>query len=937
MWKKIIWIFSILILLIVVGLFVSPFLFKNKIITTIKEQANQNIHAKLDFEDIDLSVLKNFPNLTLTINKLNISGKEPFENTNLFSAQKFVFSIDLLSLFGENIKIKQIELMNPEINIIILKDGKANYDIAIVDSTKSEEIPQESANSFTLSLKKYLIQNARISYLDETMNLKAKLFNFNHEGTGDFTQDIVTLKTVTSTDSFYISYEGIPYFNYISLNANCNLELDMVKSVYSFKENEFTLNNLPLFFNGNISMPNEQDINMDFTLKSSKSDFKSILSLIPVIYAKDFENIQTKGEFSFSTNVKGTYNEQKMPAYNVALKIDNAMFKYPDLPASVNNINVDLIINNPDGIDDHTVVDLKKLYFTLADNPINIKMLTKNPVSDPFIDGQINAQIDLQNIAKVVPLSNNEKYEGNITADITLSGKLSDIENENFNNFKSTGSLILLNFNYITPDFPETKIGTAYFNFSPQNIDISKFIMTSGQSDISLEGQIFNYLGYYLKNEPLQATFSHSSNFLNLNEWMSSSTSESTQTTDTTSSAEPMGVIEIPGNIDFTFSSNIGKVLFENKEIKNIIGIMSMSNKELNFGGIKAEFLEGTFMVRGAYNTQNPKKPTIDFSMDIKRFSLPETYKTITSIQKLAPIIDNSSGYYSTSVSFKSDLTENMEPDLKTMNGQGKLITHDVIIQNSGVFGKLADQFKMDQFKTMTLNNVHFSFEIKDGKIELIPFDFNVGETTINVSGYSTVEQNLNFKMNVTLPTSELKEAKAITSLLGNFSGIMPKAVVADVLVTGTALDPKVSVNFKEMLTSTTDDLKEKATEELNKLKNEAEAKAKEELAKKEKELRDKAQAEADKIMKEAEQRANQIRSEGKKAAEKIRSEGESLAQKTENEAKNPVAKIAAKEAAKKIRDDANKKADAVIKESNQKADDIIKTAKNKVDKLSNP
>jgi uncharacterized protein YpmB len=59
---------TVLILLLVA----APFLFKDKIVAKIKEAANSSLNATLDFKDVDLSLIRNFPNLSLRLEGLSI-------------------------------------------------------------------------------------------------------------------------------------------------------------------------------------------------------------------------------------------------------------------------------------------------------------------------------------------------------------------------------------------------------------------------------------------------------------------------------------------------------------------------------------------------------------------------------------------------------------------------------------------------------------------------------------------------------------------------------------------------------------------------------------------------------------------------------------------------------------------------------------------------
>ncbi len=66
--KKILKISGIVLLSLILILSVAPFLFKGKILAAMKKTTNEQLNAKVDFSnDIHLSFLRNFPNVSLGI------------------------------------------------------------------------------------------------------------------------------------------------------------------------------------------------------------------------------------------------------------------------------------------------------------------------------------------------------------------------------------------------------------------------------------------------------------------------------------------------------------------------------------------------------------------------------------------------------------------------------------------------------------------------------------------------------------------------------------------------------------------------------------------------------------------------------------------------------------------------------------------------------
>ena len=49
--------------------------------------------------------------------------------------------------------------------------------------------------------------------------------------------------------------------------------------------------------------------------------------------------------FDIAAEIKGVYNENRMPDAALSFKVNNGSFSYPDLPKSAKNINVNLLVD----------------------------------------------------------------------------------------------------------------------------------------------------------------------------------------------------------------------------------------------------------------------------------------------------------------------------------------------------------------------------------------------------------------------------------------------------------------------------------------------------------------------------------------------------------------------------------------------------------------
>jgi uncharacterized protein involved in outer membrane biogenesis len=425
--KRIFIVFGAVVVLLVAAAIIIPIVFKDDIKAAIDKEIAKTVNADVlfDVDNFSLTVFKNFPNVTVEIKELGVFNRAPFEGLPLFAMQELDVEVNLKTiLFDDELRVKGITLHEPRIFIKVLKDGTANYDITY-PSADTVEAPADTTD-FSFGIDHWEIVKGHVIYDDESLPYKLAIAGLNHEGSGDFTQDVFDLRTRTEADSVTTSYDGVEYL------TDKHVEMDMVISIsenyslYTFKENEARVNDFGMKFDGWFKM-NEKDYGMDITFSTPENSFKSLLSLVPGVYTADFGNIKTKGDLAFSGAVKGTYSDTQMPAFNVNLVVKDAMFQYPDLPTAVNNINIDLVVDNKTGVIENTAVDLKRLHLDFGSNPVDARMLIEN-LKDYRMDATVAAKLDLAELNKMFPMEGLE-MKGSFLVNAHAKGVYDSIKN----------------------------------------------------------------------------------------------------------------------------------------------------------------------------------------------------------------------------------------------------------------------------------------------------------------------------------------------------------------------------------------------------------------------------------------------------------------------------------------------------------------------------
>ena len=955
--KKFLKILLIVFLLILALLLVIPIAFKGKILELAQEEINRNLDAKVEFADLRLSLIRNFPNLHVALTGLSVTGTGDFENDTLVALKAFRTVLDIKSvIWGDEIEVVSILLDRPRIKTRVLADGRANWDImkeAEPPVTMPDELeitvppgdvpaepppPAEPAPpaapltaaepaGLKVSLRKIEIRNGWFEYDDEPFEMRLTLDRLNGLMRGDLTGEITSLDISATSEIFNLWYEGIRYINDARIVANTVLDVDFNDFRFTFSDGDVLLNAMVFGIEGYFAMPGD-DIETDLRFFSRKTDFKTLISLVPAIFMTGFEELEAWGNLTLEGFARGVMTDETMPSVGLDLVVENAGFSYPDLPKSLDNMHMSLGLYY-DGVDeDKTTIDLHSFHMEMAGNPFDMSLGIRTPVSDMAVKATVTGTIDFTSLADVIPLEE-VVIRGLLESDLSLSGKMSDIENERYEDFNAAGSLRLTAFRYEDPGFPQgVSIPRAVLDFSPRFVELNTFESQIGSSDIRMNGRLENFIPFIFNDGTVKGNLTLTSTLVDLNELLAGEPPEA----DTV----PLTLVEVPGNIDFVLTSSIEKVLFDKMEISNLNGRIIVRDSKVMMEGVNMNMLGGSIGVRGEYNTQDMSAPFIDFALDISNFDIPSAFSTFNTVQQLTPIARDMRGSFSSSLSLRSLLGEDMMPVMNSISAKGRMRTSAVELVSSNTFDRLSQALSLRGDRDNVLRDLNIGFTVSNGRVYVDPFDARLGPVSMIIGGDQGIDQTMNFLVKMTVPRSEFGQGanQVIDNLVASAAqrglNIRPgENVNVDARITGTFGDPQISLDMRESARATMeevrDQIRSQAAEEVERRVEDVEVRVREELSES-----------ADKLLQEAEQRADQVRKTAAASAESIRKEGEAAAAKVEREAagRGRLAEAAAKRTADGIRREAAAKADALVNEAEGRAEKILEDARREADRL---
>jgi hypothetical protein len=913
--------------LVVLLLATAPLLFRGRVEAGLKDRIGSGLDARVDWGAVGLGLFRNFPNLTLRVDDLVVSGTGSFEGERLLAVRRSRVVLDLGSVVrgargSEPVVVRSFELDEPVVRLLVLEDGTANWDLARAERpaglAEGEAREPDSARPIQVALRSFTIRDGSLVLEDRQSGLDASVTGLRQTLRGDFGRDRFSVRSDAGAESVSLRFAGIPYLSRARLEVLADLDVDTEAGQVAVRQNRIRLNDLVLETAGSVRLGGGPAA-LDLELRAPGMDFGQILSLVPAVYAREFETIRTSGTMSVGGWVRGAYGPGTFPAFALEARVEDGMFRYPDLPLPARDVALDLSLTNDGGDLDRTVLDIRRFRVVFGSDAVEGSLAMRTPVSDPDLDLRLAGRLDLADLRRTVKLEGVEELSGVVVADAAIRARRSDLDARRYDRIGADGSVAVTDLLLRAIDLPHPLlVEDARLRLSPRHAELERFRGRVGSSDLTMTGRLDNLLGFALRAEELRGEARVTSRHVNLDEWRSDDEAEA---------------VAVPANIDFALDAAIDRITFGDLDMRNARGRLRVRDQRLTLDDFRLEMLGGAMTLAGFYETADPARPIFDMDLRLTDVDVPAAFAGLGTVRAFAPVARYATGRVSAELRLNGALGPDLEPVREALSGLGTFQTTGLSLQDFPPLDRLADAVGLPQLHDPALSDFRSTLVIQDGRLHVRPFDVRVGPITMNVAGSNGLDQSLQYVLGLEVPRHVLggEADRVVAGLISRTERaglqLQPTDVIAlAVQLTGTVASPAVHADFAGLAGSgvrgVEQALRHEADRRVEAVEQRFDAAAEE--------ARLKAEAEAARVVAEAEVRAAAIREEAAALADRVRREGAEQADVLLARATNPAAQLAARAAADRLRREADERADRIAREADARADALIQDARDR-------
>ncbi|MBL4705927.1 MAG: hypothetical protein JKY54_15480 [Flavobacteriales bacterium] len=576
--------FTFFFLLIVTVIVLLAKVYNKEIKQYAVSYLNDYLTAQVHVDNIELDLLKRFPQATLVFKNVHIEdiNNEAEGDTMLF-ARELLLKFNFWEIFDGKYNITHIEAKDAKLNLSVSSEGQENYLI-----WKTHELAAKK--EFQFNLEEVICANTVIKYSNVLTNqsyaCNTSLLNL----TGAFTQSTFDLDIKSQMVVNAITVGDLTYIKNENTLLNTVIKVDKPNRKYTIVSCKAEISGL----NFDISGDYLADTSFcDLKIAGNNLQLNKVFTVFPSVFFEKFAAYQSDGILDFNASVVGVSSKTSLPEVNASFSIADGKLTEVKTGMKLNDVQLNGTFTNAD----FGELDIRNLSGTLLNSTFSGSMNLQN-FDTPDVDVQIKGKLDLNSLQQFFRFESLTYLNGKLDFDVNVKGKSED---GTFKPRKSGGSFEMAGVNLKTT-INELEYTNLNGRFLLKNGDayISNCSGNIFNSDFNVAGVLRNFLPFILsKNQLLTIEADLDSKFIDLSQItrMAASANKSR-------GGAPESIL--PTYLAFNLNTVIGKLQYGKFDAENLRGVTKLQNQVLTGQNVRFKGNGGTYKANFEFDGSNP-------------------------------------------------------------------------------------------------------------------------------------------------------------------------------------------------------------------------------------------------------------------------------------------------------------------------------------------
>lgn len=683
--------------LLIIGLTLVV-IYEDDVKAIVIKELNKHLNAevRIDPKNIDLTIIKSFPDCALEFKQLTIMESANIKNKDtLLYTETLSLGFNIKDLFSKQYNIKKIALENGRADLKVDKNGNANYIVWKTDTSS------KSNDSLAFALEKITLNQFVLNYKNSRARVKIestiKQINFK----GAFASSNYLLKADGKAFVSLFLVDKTEYINH--KNLNFDVELDVNKNTYTIRHAETDFNSAKMVSNGNFVLQDSL-ISLDINFNGKNLDISSTLSLLPEKFQSQISDYKSEGEFY----AKGEchYHYSKPLSIVSEFGIRQASITYKPQNTTLSNVNLQGSLNLSKR---KSVLKLENISANLNANTFKGDVEISD-FNDPYLKLNIAAKTNLAELMTFYPVDTIREISGSIDITANIEGSVNDMKNNTFSpDIRANGTATLKDLKAaFKQSNKDLNIPGGELTLTDRRLSVSGLKILKGASDVTLNGEMPNFLGYLFDpNTALAINANVTSEKIELEDFLFSSGSSSGSSS-----------FSVSDKLELNVEVSVKKLSFGKFTAGNIKGSLLLKDRKIALKDLSLEATDGTIKLN-AFADASGKELKVSGDCDLEQLNIRKLFAELNNFGQTTLEDKHLKGFVTAHVSFMANWNEKLE-----VNTNSIIANSTISIERGELIGfkpleSLAKYIDINELKHIKFSSLQSNIDIKDRMITI--------------------------------------------------------------------------------------------------------------------------------------------------------------------------------------------------------------------------
>ena len=746
--------YSILILLILLVLSVgAAFLFKDKIIQLTFKELNKHINTKIEIDnDIDLSVFKKFPEISIGLKNVRVYENLADSTGKLAQLKSLYFSFDAIDFLQGKYVIQNIFAEGGEISIKINKDGVTNYNIFKADATTAE-------SNLSFHLQKIVLTDVLLFYSSEAVNQHHEVYIKEADSRISYKKSIWFIGL---DGDFFVHSIGIgknEYFKEKVIQLKSEQEYDEDKALFKLQPSTLIVEKSEFSISGFYEGREKNEI--DLKIKAEKSTIATLISLLPKNISDELNIYKSSGNVFFESSIKGFIKGKENPEITVDFGFDNAAFFHPEFNKKIQNATLKGSFTN--GRNHHlnsSSLSLNNIKASFDGKIIKGNFLMEN-FEDPYLKFNFSGSLDIKSLLSFYPMPQVSEANGMMDAMISFEGRSADMRTkEGQEKIKAEGYIAVNDLNFQLKNYKTSfKNFNGTFSFGKNDLQVDSLTGRIGNSDFLVQGSFKNFIRkIFFDKEKLLIDAHIKSNHLDLNQMLTLLPAEAP----VTSAAGEKNINR--SDYIFKLKCDFKTLNFKRLNARNFTGNIEYNQQAAYLKDISFHTAGGKVNLYSLISLSSKERTEFNNKINLTNIYVDSVFYIFENFHQDFLINKHLEGQFTGNVRLFFALNQKLDVILPSVTGKVEATIKNGQLNNFEPIKKLAELKLVDeaQLKNIKFTELKNTIYIENEKVIIPEMELQTSVSSINVigkptlssiklSGSHTFDQKIDYKLTLSL------------------------------------------------------------------------------------------------------------------------------------------------------------------------------------------